>query len=50
MSLIATLVILGFLWREVRTVRNSEPAAIGWLVIGYAIAASLLFPLVAVWL
>jgi hypothetical protein len=52
MSLIATLVILGFLWREVGYVKAAwdkghHPI---WAVVGGLQAACYLIPLVAVWL
>ncbi len=49
MKFLATLILLYFALRQIAAVR-AEPAAIGWVIIGYAVAASLLIPLVAVWL
>jgi hypothetical protein len=48
-NFLATLILLYFALRQIAAVR-AEPAAVGWVVIGYAVAASLLIPLVAVWL
>jgi hypothetical protein len=49
MSILASLILLFFIAKQVHAVR-SEPAAIGWVIVGYFSAALYLIPLVAVWL
>ena len=52
MSLFATIVLLGFLAREVRfvLVARNEGAHPLWTIVGGLQAAAFLIPLVAVWL
>lgn len=48
LQIAATVVLVYYFARQVQAVR-SEPAAIGFGFIGYAIAAALLLPLGLVW-
>lgn len=52
MSILATLIILGFLWREIRFNKQAWDKGYSplWAVVGGLQASLLLIPLVAVWL